>query len=117
MRPIQNVLFLALILSSPMCVYASNMQGEIEHLLDFVNNTQCKYERNGTSHSGKDAVEHIKKKYNYFMDDIDSTEEFIELSATKSTMSGKYYLIACEGKSKIRSQDWLLKELRHYRLR
>lgn len=91
------------------------MQSEIDHLLLFVENTECMFERNGTSHSGKEAVEHIKKKYNYYKDEIDSAEKFIKLSATKSTLSGKYYMILCNGRPIIKSQDWLLQELKNYR--
>lgn len=94
---------------------AADMQKEINHLLAFVESTPCKYERNGTKHTGKEAVEHIKTKYNYFMDDIDSTEKFIELSATKSTTSGNYYMIYCADTSAVKSQQWLLQELNVYR--
>ena len=73
-----------------MPVFSSDMNTEIDHFLSYVENTECLYERNGTMYRGKDAVEHIKKKYNYFKDKIDSTEKFIELSATKSIISGKY---------------------------
>ncbi|MDX8378302.1 MAG: DUF5329 family protein [Mariprofundales bacterium] len=95
--------------------WSAPMQQEIEHLLEFVASTQCQYERNGTKYSGKKAVAHIQKKYRYFKDDIDSTEKFIELSATKSTMSGRYYNIHCKNKPVIKTQDWLLQELQTYR--
>jgi len=98
-----------------MTASANGMKSEIDHLLSYVEMTVCQYERNGSVHSGRDAAEHIKKKYDYFKDEITSTEKFIELSATKSTMSGKYYLIHCPGKPAVRSQDWLLDELKIYR--
>jgi hypothetical protein len=88
---------------------------EINHLLKFVASTDCKYERNGTLHNGKEAVDHINKKYAYYADDIESTEDFIKYSATKSKMSGKYYKIHCTNKSSMKSQDWLLAELMVYR--
>ena len=115
MKKISALLFFTIagIISTP--AFCSDMQNEIDHLLKFVENTDCQYERNNTLHSGKDAAEHIKKKYDYFKKKIDSTEKFIELSATKSTMSGKFYMILCKGNSKIRSQDWLLQELKQYR--
>lgn len=91
------------------------MADEIEHLLRFVENTNCQYERNGEMYAGKEAAEHIKKKYNYFKERIDTTEKFIELSATKSTLSGKYYMVHCNGKPKINSHKWLLQELENYR--
>lgn len=98
-----------------MTVFAATMQQEIDHLLKFVEQTDCQYERNGKRHTGKEAVEHIKRKYNYFKNDIDSAEKFIELSATKSTMSGKDYLVHCPDRSTLRSEEWLLQELRNYR--
>lgn len=88
---------------------------EIEHLLTFVASTECQYERNGTMHNGKEAVEHINKKYAYYSDDIESTEDFIKYSATKSKMSGKHYKIHCGDKAPITSQQWLLIELDTYR--
>ena len=90
-------------------------QDEIDHLLLYVQNTKCIYIRNGDSHSGKDAKKHIQRKYNYFYDDIESSEDFIRLSATKSTMSGNKYYIACPNKAKVESSKWLLEELYRYR--
>jgi hypothetical protein len=96
-------------------VFGSDMQNEIDYLLKFIENTECQYERNGKIHSGKDTVEHIKKKYNYFKYEVDKTEKFIELSATKSIMSGKYYMVHCKGNPAINTQEWLLQELKNYR--
>lgn len=95
-------------------VFAST-QDEIAHLLKLVETTECKYERNGTLHTGAEAVEHINKKYQYYADDIKSTEDFIKYSATKSKMSGKYYKIHCANKAVVKSQEWLLIELKAYR--
>jgi len=96
-------------------VYSGTLQDEINHLLAYVEKTTCAFERNGKHHSGKQAVKHIKKKLNYYKDEINNTEKFIELSATKSMMSGQYYMIGCKGKNKIRSQIWLLDELMKHR--
>ena len=90
-------------------------QDEINHLLSYIASTDCKYERNGTMHNGTEAVKHIKKKYNYFYDDITSTEDFIKYSATKSKMSGEFYKIHCLDKDPVKSKDWLLTELKKYR--
>ena len=105
--------FFSTIMAIP--VFGADMQQEIDHLLQFVEHTKCHYERNGQLHSGKEAAEHIKNKFHYFQDDIDSAEKFIELSATKSTMSGKYYLVHCPNHPTMRSQEWLLRELNSYR--
>jgi len=95
-------------------VFASS-EDEISHLLKFVENTACKYERNGSMHTGAEAVKHINKKYRYYADDIKSTEDFIKYSATKSKMSGKYYKVHCANQAVLKSRDWLLLELNNYR--
>jgi len=88
---------------------------EIEHLLNYVKTTKCTYIRNGEPYQGPKAVSHIQRKYNYFKDDIHSTEDFIRLSATKSTMSGRKYQIKCPGQPEMESKKWLLEELSRYR--
>ena len=88
---------------------------EVEHLLAFIKNSGCIINRNGTDHPADKGISHIENKYEYFRDDISSTEDFIELSATKSTMSGDYYMVRCPGKEIIRTKDWLLIELKKYR--
>ena len=113
-----KTLITLLILSCIQFVYADvppEQKTEVEHLLKFVSQSDCVMVRNGSEHRGEKAVEHIQKKYDYFEDDIKTTEMFIEYSATKSTMSGKYYMIRCPGKEEIRSQDWLLEELADFR--
>lgn len=107
-------LFIILLSTITLNVFAST-QDEINHLLSFIASTDCKYERNGTMHNGNEAVEHINKKYAYFSEDIKSTEDFIEYSATKSKMSGEYYKIHCSNQEPIKSKDWLLNELKAYR--
>ena len=88
---------------------------EVNHLLNFVKNSQCVMTRNGDEHSGAEGLKHIQRKYDYFRDKISSTEEFIEYSASKSTMSKKYYTVSCDGKTSIKTQDWLLEELKQFR--
>lgn len=90
---------------------------EIEHLLLFVASTDCTYERNGTLHNGNEAVKHIRKKYNYYHDDIVSAEDFITYSATKSKLSGIDYVVYCQDQKAIKSSEWLLRELAVFRER
>lgn len=88
---------------------------EVQHLLDYLRGSDCVMERNGGQHSSENAYAHVKKKYDYFRDDIKTPEEFIDYAATKSTMSGKYYRVICPGAPPVRTRDWLLDELRRYR--
>jgi hypothetical protein len=58
---------------------------------------------------------HIQQKYDYFKDNIQTTEQFIEYSAAKSTMTGRDYLLKCKGQRSIKTRDWLKQELQKYR--
>lgn len=93
----------------------ANLKTEIGHLLNFIKKSECKITRNGTTYEGSEAVGHIQTKYNYFKDEITTSEQFIHLSATKSTMSGKFYMVQCKDDKPLKTQEWLLKELGEYR--
>lgn len=88
---------------------------EVEHLLEFVENSDCVFERNGKKYDAKKAAKHIKRKYKHFRDQITTTEEFIEYSGTKSTRSGEDYMIYCSNNEPIKSSVWLLEELSQFR--
>ena len=90
-------------------------RSEVRHLLEYLRNSDCEMERNGTRHSGADAYAHVNRKYEYFREKITSTEMFIEYAATKSTMSGEYYRVYCPDDPPVRTRDWLLEELRRFR--
>jgi len=90
-------------------------QLEIEHLLNFIRNSSCLIDRNGKTYAAVKAVSHIEKKYAYFEDEIATSEDFIELSATKSTMSGKFYMVRCGDEEQIKTREWLMRELKGLR--
>jgi hypothetical protein len=90
---------------------------EVLHLLDYLRVSDCAMERNGKNYDSEGAYSHVKRKYEYFRDEIRTSEDFIEYSASKSTMSGKYYRVFCKGESAVLTRDWLLEELRNYRER
>ena len=91
------------------------MQSEIDHLIAYIQNSNCKFIRNGKAHTPDEAIQHILKKYDHFKTRIHTTEEFIELCATKSILSDQPYKIGCPNQELVESKHWLLKELRIYR--
>ena len=95
--------------------YAGEMENEIDHLVKYIGNSGCTFIRNDEVHGPAEAVDHILRKYGYFKDDIKATEDFIDLCATKSTVSKKDYYIKCGDQEPVRSKDWLTEELRRYR--
>ena len=88
---------------------------EVNHLFAFIKNSACIINRNGTDYPAEKSLQHIKKKYDYFRDEIKSTEDFIALAASKSTMSGEHYRVTCPGEKTVNTQTWLLSELKKYR--
>ena len=88
---------------------------EVEYLLNYLADSDCRMIRNGKSYNAEDGAQHMRRKYNYFRNEIFSTEEFIEYAGTKSTMSGRLYEVLCIGKEREFTRDWLLQELKVYR--
>jgi len=105
------ILIIALLANSAL----AGTQKEIAHLLDFVAQTPCQYDRNGTIHTGQEARAHINMKYEYYKQRVKTAEDFIKYSATKSKISGKKYRIHCPDTGTMDASDWLLQELDRYR--
>ncbi|GLQ31362.1 DUF5329 domain-containing protein [Litoribrevibacter albus] len=105
----------------PLYGYASDLNPETEkqinHLLSFVSASSCKFMRNSTWHEATDAADHIKKKYDYVLGKglVDTPEDFIKYSATKSSLSGRKYKVKCGAEPEIESSEWLLTELALFR--
>ena len=108
-RAAASLFFLLIILSFHTSCFAGTTE-EITSLLLFVEQSGCTFIRNGKHYDAPEARRHIEKKYAYFKDQITTAEEFIQYSATKSTMSGKPYRVVCNGVG-MTSSDWLLAEL------
>lgn len=108
-RTAAGLFSLLMILSFHTSCFAGTTE-EIASLLLFVELSECTFIRNGKHYDAPEARKHIEKKYNYFKDRIHTAEEFIQYSATKSTMSGQPYRVVCNGVG-MTSSDWLLAEL------
>jgi hypothetical protein len=64
---------------------------EIQSLLDFVEHSECQFVRNGSEYPGAQARAHLGKKLHYLSkasNMVSSAEDFINLGATKSSVTG-----------------------------
>ena len=89
---------------------------EIKGLLDFVEHSECQFVRNGSEYPGPRARAHLEKKLNYLegKNMVNSAEDFIDLAATKSSMSDRVYEVRCsEGVEP--ASTWLKRELQRQR--
>ena len=106
-------LFITIIgLVTAMLITASSMAedplaSQINTLILTVEDSGCHFIRNGKTYTPVESVAHIKKKYRYFKDDIDSIDKFIELSASKSLISGKPYYVSCGDEERQVSATWM----------
>ena len=92
-----------------------NLSATINYLLKFVETSDCVFIRNDREHTAKEAVNHMRIKYGHFRDDIKTPEDFIKLSASKSLLSGKPYMVKTKTGRLMKSESWLLEALRAYR--
>lgn len=110
----KNATALCLIFSAITLAVYADTQSEIDHLLGFIETSDCVFVRNGSQHDAAAARDHIERKYAYAKRWINTTEQFIEYTATKSSTTGKRYSVICAGREEP-SADWLKRELRRFR--
>ena len=111
-----RALVLALAAAAPLANAApdANASREIDHLLAFVAATDCRFVRNGTEASGKDAREHLMRKLEVARPKLATADQFIDHVATGSSMSGQPYKVRC-GTRELTTNAWLHGELGRYR--
>ena len=92
-------------------------QAEIDGLMSRLETSGCEVNRNGTWYPAAEARSHLLRKLKYLEDRgaVQSAEQFIELAASKSSLSGHAYLIKCKGDPPIETGVWLTAELRALR--
>lgn len=112
---VTGICLLAMILGLPVSAL-SQAAREISGLLDFVEHSACTFVRNGAEYPGSRARAHLEQKLNYLesKNRVKSAEDFIDLAATKSSLSGRAYEVRCpEGVQP--AGIWLHQELQRQR--
>ena len=93
------------------------VQQEIGQLLAHLEASGCEFLRNGQWHDARAARAHIEAKYQYLLrrDLVQSTDDFIERTATSSSMGGGAYAVRCADGVVQPSGVWLRHELIRFR--
>ena len=89
----------------------------IQHLIGTVSGSDLTFVRNASEYTPDEAAAHMQKKYRHFRDKIETPEDFIELCATRSLLSGKSYLVIDRQGNTLRTSDWLRGELAAWQTR
>lgn len=89
-------------------------QTEIDHLMQFIETSDCMFDRNGSLYGSREAGAHIRKKYAHAQRWVETAEDFIRYAATKSSLSGRPYRVICHGVDRP-TAEWLAAELSRLR--
>ena len=70
----------------------------MEHLFQYLHESGCRFNRNGSWYSSEKAVDHLRRKYAYLVKKglFTTAESFIDKGASKSSMSGTPYQVQCD---------------------
>lgn len=110
-----GLLLAACLLASP--AWAGGLpqitRAEIDGLLSRLAASHCRFQRNGVWYTAEAAQVHLRRKLDYLVSRgaIASTEQFIERTATRSSVSGRPYLVKCGDQPAVSSDAWLRTEL------
>jgi hypothetical protein len=88
-------------------------QQTVSYLIGAVANSHLIFMRNGEKHTCEEAAKHMTDKYNYFKPKIKTPEDFIQLCASKSLLSGKAYMVDT-AQGVIPTETWLNQILSKY---
>jgi hypothetical protein len=117
MQKIRNPILISLMLSLlclPFAQATTRTDQEIQHLFEFISQSDCIFIRNSTEYPAREARNHMQTKYDYAKRWVDGAEQFIARIATKSSISGNRYQVRCRGQL-LYSDNWLKQELKRYR--
>jgi hypothetical protein len=92
-----------------------SLEQTIDYLIGYVGKSNATFIRNGVSHTPAEAVAHIKAKYDHFKEQIKTPEDFIRLSASKSLLTGKPYLVRTPEGKEMHLDAWLTEALKAHR--
>jgi len=89
------------------------VRAEIDAMLNRLEASGCQFQRNGSWHDGARARSHLLDKLAYIekRGTVQSAEQFIELAASRSSLSGRPYQVRCGGLAPVESRQWLSEQL------
>ena len=92
---------------------AAPVRAEIDALLARLEASGCRFGRNDEWHAGADAKAHLLRKLEYIekYGTITTAQQFIDVAATKSSVSGAPYAVQCANAAAVPSGAWLTAQL------
>jgi hypothetical protein len=115
MQNIMVTAFVILALFSGTVSAQNNIEKKkIEFLISSVENLKgAKFIRNGSEYDGKKAAEHLRMKLQNTLV-VQTADDFIRLCASKSSITGKPYMIRLSDGRTIKSEEYFREKLKKY---
>jgi Family of unknown function (DUF5329) len=115
MKNIMVTAFVILALFSGAVSAQDNIEKKkIEFLISSVENLKgAKFIRNGSEYDGKKAAEHLRMKLQNALV-VQTADDFIRLCASKSSITGKPYMIRLPDGKTIKSEEYFREKLKKY---
>jgi Family of unknown function (DUF5329) len=113
-RPLLLLLTCAFVSASVAAPVAPAARAEIDGLLSRLEASGCEFYRNGSRHAAAEATPHLLGKLKYLEDRgaVQTAEQFIDLAASRSSVTGQAYLIKCGSAAPVESGAWLRSQLK-----
>lgn len=94
---------------------AESLEQTVAYLINYVDQSNATFIRNGQVHKPAEAAAHIKAKYEHFKSQIKTPDDFIRLAASKSLLTGKPYLVRLPNGKEKHLDAWLIEVLKAHR--
>ncbi len=103
---------LALVFSTSVFAAAPSEEEKINYLLGAIGSSDVMFIRNGSEHAAPQAQAHLQGKLKAAGDKVKTAEDFITLLASKSSQTGKPYLVKTKDEKMIKLATWLRDKLK-----
>jgi hypothetical protein len=115
-QPMRLLLLLACccIANSAFAAPSDAEQQKINYLLNAVGTSPLIFIRNGKEYKGPEAQSHLEDKLHNVGNYIHTAEDFIELVAKQSFLTGRPYMVRLEDGTQTTSDAWLHEQLKKY---
>lgn len=87
---------------------APDADAEIRALIAHLGDSDCRFQRNGRWYDAGDARAHLQRKYDWARKRGLSAdaEAFIDQAASRSSVTGRAYRVACPGQAEREASAW-----------
>lgn len=82
-------------------------QPAIRYLIEAVARSELSFERNSRRYTASEAAQHLQRKYAHLRDEIRTVDDFIELAASRSLVTGEPYLVVDSRGKSMPAGQWL----------